>query len=1147
MTPETDPDIADAGVPSTSGTFSDYPLSPVLLDALAERGMRTPTPIQAAAIPALLGGRDVVGQARTGSGKTLAFSLPLLEAVDASRTSVQALVLAPTRELASQVSAVIADLGATRGVSVALLYGGTSSGPQRSALRRGAQVAVGTPGRILDLIGQGALWLDQARFVVLDEADEMFDQGFAQDVERIMDKTSNSRQTALFSATMPEWVRQTAARYLYDPETIAVDAGSEPASLVPHIAYVVPSLDRPPGRGGHGRGRDDADMQAKVVALRDLLDHRGEGSVIVFGRTKQGVDALSRQLDRAGYPVGALQGNMTQAERDFVMASFRSGRIDILVATNVAARGLDLVGVNLVINIELPESAELLTHRVGRTGRMGRGGQAITLLAGADLARWQILIRDVTLPILQLPWPGASAALARGDDQPASAAAPDDPHPTSSRPALARPEPDDSRAHDGPHDVPMEEALSMDDSESSPVPARSGQPAEADPAGTRPEPGRYERPTRRASRRPAASSTAPAASGDQDAPASPERSRPAGDASDLIARALASVGVAGATPPPPTVRATAAPSPVESPARRPMAAPVPETQPAPSQREDRRLVEPAVPVTPANVEAAATRAAVPEPLRGTPRPPWVRSAAERVGKWQLGSPRTASTTGPIPVVTPPASVSGAPVAPAVAASASASLLERPEPAGRREAVLTTEPVAPGTPATRSAVASTAPPVRRRGTAPPVAPVIVSDAATTTPVAAPPVVRPSEPARIPTVRASRSRLTAPPTVAPAPIDDEGSAEPVSVAAPEPTPAPTVEMPLDDAPADASSPEDATDTVAPVAAELVAQPEATTEATPVDAPTSPPRRRSRSSRAAQPEATATGELEIAETAVAEPVADSPAPKPRRASSRKAAAKPAGATGTPEPGATPPAETAGASVGTSDESSATLVAGESPATAPRTRRSGRGPAAAPEDAQTGKPEPTAVVASGGGDPTDPEETSTSEPAPTRGRNRSRRSEPAEPTEMTPPAPGNRRRSGGSADQTTATSRGRSTSTDEPAPPGNRRAPGQRSSGADGGTQGSGRGSGAAAGSGRRHRPSGGEDNAGNTGGPANGNSALGQTTQPPSGGSSGGSGPRRRPMASASATRCAACGTPHPKGSTRKYCPACERELAVRSQES
>jgi ATP-dependent RNA helicase DeaD len=313
-------------------------------------------------------------------------------------------VLTPTRELAAQVAKVVEDVSAGRDIRVALLYGGTAPGPQRAALRQGAQVVVGTPGRVLDLLSQGALWLDQVRFLVLDEADEMFDQGFAQDVERIIERTANSRQTALFSATMPDWVRKLAERYLYDPVTITVDADAQSISAVPHIAFDVPVPS--------GSRRHDDEQLAKFRALCDLLDHRGPGAVIVFGRTKQGVQLLARRLEQAGYPVAALQGNLTQAERDHVMAAFKSGAVDILVATNVAARGLDLLDVTLVINFELPESAELLTHRVGRTGRMGRSGGAITLLAPSEARRWSQLIRNVGNRIERRPWPGAEPALA---------------------------------------------------------------------------------------------------------------------------------------------------------------------------------------------------------------------------------------------------------------------------------------------------------------------------------------------------------------------------------------------------------------------------------------------------------------------------------------------------------------------------------------------------------------------------------------------------------------------------------------------------------------------------------------------------------------------------------------------------------------
>ena len=581
-------DAPDDGTVSAlpADLFTDYPLNPVSLAALAERDIALPTPIQAAAIPALLAGRDVVGQARTGSGKTLAFSLPLLEAISPERLTVQALVLAPTRELASQVATVISEFGAGRGISVALVYGGTSPAPQRAALRRGAQVAVGTPGRILDLVSQGALWLDQARFVVLDEADEMFDQGFAQDVERIMDKTSNSRQTALFSATMPDWVQQTAARYLYDPETISIDPGAMPAVSVPHVAYLVPDArtGRRPAIGGFGRGRDEADYQAKLAALRDLLDHRGNGLSIVFGRTKQGVAALAKQLDQEGYPVGALQGNMSQSERDYVMDAFRSGRINILVATNVAARGLDLVGVDLVVNFELPESAELLTHRVGRTGRMGRGGQAVTLLGQGNQMNWNLLTNDLPMPMPVQPWPGARLAL--GPEE-----------------ALA---PDVGHLRDG---APMPELSEPAESPGSTMTEPEGNEPMTDNRRDRAEPGGD---ARRGHSGRVATGAAPSRREGGTGATSETRD----SADDLIARALANTAVA---------------------------APVEGTRPAPARRDETATMS-APPDDNGSAAAAALIETTPAPGQrgGTPRPPWLWDAADRVRRWSIGVPAAGS-------------------------------------------------------------------------------------------------------------------------------------------------------------------------------------------------------------------------------------------------------------------------------------------------------------------------------------------------------------------------------------------------------------------------------------------------------------------------------------------------------------------------
>lgn len=385
--------MADLSETAQTAAFSDYRIGPQTLRALDTMGIVTPTPIQEQAVPALLDGHDVIGQARTGSGKTLAFGIPAVELVDPSIKAVQVLVLTPTRELATQVADVFSQLVAGRGITVGLLFGGRAAGPQRLMLRQGAQVIVGTPGRVLDMLNQGALWLDKVRYLVLDEADEMLDRGFAPDVERILGRTTSARQTALFSATVPEWVRKTADRHLNDPIEVSVDPGPENIAPVPHTAYDVPNDD-------------------KMAVLKQLLDQQGEGSIIVFGRTKHGVKKLARQLQTAGYPVAALQGNLSQNARDEVMDNFRNGRVRILLATNVAARGLDITHVEQVINMELPESPQLLTHRVGRTGRMGREGQAITLLSRDDNAKWRQLERGLGRKITRKPWPGAVAALA---------------------------------------------------------------------------------------------------------------------------------------------------------------------------------------------------------------------------------------------------------------------------------------------------------------------------------------------------------------------------------------------------------------------------------------------------------------------------------------------------------------------------------------------------------------------------------------------------------------------------------------------------------------------------------------------------------------------------------------------------------------
>jgi CxxC-x17-CxxC domain-containing protein len=375
--------------PVEAGSFSSLSLKPATRAALSRMGIEAPTPIQARALPALLAGRDIIGQARTGSGKTLAFGIPAVELVKPSDRFPQVLILTPTRELAVQVGQVLSDLSAGQNISTVLIYGGRAMGPQRDALRRGAQIVVGTPGRVDDLFNQGALRLDGVRFLVLDEADEMLDRGFGPQVQKIIQRTPAQRQTALFSATVPEWVHDTAAKHLTKPMLVAVDTKPEDVPAIDHVAYDVPDGE-------------------KINVLRQLLDHRGDGQMIVFGRTKHGVKKLAKQLEAAGYPIAALQGNLSQNARDRVMEDFRSGKVKILLATNVAARGLDISAVDQVINYELPESSELLTHRVGRTGRMGRAGRAITLLTSEDAAKWRQLERGLGTRIARQAWRGAT-------------------------------------------------------------------------------------------------------------------------------------------------------------------------------------------------------------------------------------------------------------------------------------------------------------------------------------------------------------------------------------------------------------------------------------------------------------------------------------------------------------------------------------------------------------------------------------------------------------------------------------------------------------------------------------------------------------------------------------------------------------------
>jgi ATP-dependent RNA helicase DeaD len=345
--------------------FADLGLRAELLDALSGLGYEEPTPIQREAVPPLLAGRDLLGQAATGTGKTAAFALPLLQRMPKGRTEAEpmALVLVPTRELAMQVSEAIHRYGRGLGARVLPIYGGQPIRRQLHAIERGVDVVVATPGRALDHIGRGTLPLGAVEAVVLDEADEMLDMGFVEDIETILEQTPESRQTILFSATMPPRIQRLAGRHLRDPVRIEIERERAPAGeapLVRQTAYVVPRAHKP-------------------TALGRVLDVEAPEAAIVFCRTRDEVDQLTETLNGRGYRAEALHGGMGQDQRDRVMARLRSATSDLLVATDVAARGLDIEQLTHVVNYDVPSAPDAYVHRIGRVGRAGREGVAITL------------------------------------------------------------------------------------------------------------------------------------------------------------------------------------------------------------------------------------------------------------------------------------------------------------------------------------------------------------------------------------------------------------------------------------------------------------------------------------------------------------------------------------------------------------------------------------------------------------------------------------------------------------------------------------------------------------------------------------------------------------------------------------------------
>ena len=371
-------------VPGSSPvSFADLDLRPELVQALASLGYEEPTPIQREAIPAMLSGRDVLGQAATGTGKTAAFALPLLQRLRPGGSSPRALVLAPTRELAMQVSEAVHRYGRDLGARVLPVYGGQPIGRQLKVLERGVDVVVATPGRAKDLIERGALTLDEVETVVLDEADEMLDMGFAEDLEAILSAAPKERQTVLFSATMPSKVNHMVRKHLNDPVRVQIAREAAPAGEAPKVrqtAYVVARAH-------------------KAAALGRVLDIEAPVATIVFCRTREDVDSLSETLNGRGYRAEALHGGLSQEQRDRVMGRLRSGTAELLVATDVAARGLDLDLLTHVVNYDVPNAPESYVHRIGRVGRAGREGVAVTLAEPRERRMLAAIERTTGQPI----------------------------------------------------------------------------------------------------------------------------------------------------------------------------------------------------------------------------------------------------------------------------------------------------------------------------------------------------------------------------------------------------------------------------------------------------------------------------------------------------------------------------------------------------------------------------------------------------------------------------------------------------------------------------------------------------------------------------------------------------------------------------
>ncbi len=375
-----------------SFSFSDFHISQAIIRAIKKMGFEEPTPIQVQAIPRILAGVDVTGQAQTGTGKTAAFGIPAIEQIDPSERGVQVIVLSPTRELAIQTAEEFSRLAQYNNkATVVPIYGGQPIEHQIRALKRGARIIVGTPGRVIDHMKRGTLSLSEVKMVILDEADQMLDMGFRDDIEKIVNKTPRKRQTILFSATLPKPIMEISRRFQNNPEFVRIS----------HRELTVPQVKQE---------YLEVRYREKLDILCRLLDIHDPKLTLVFCNTKRGVDDLTMMLQKRGYFAEGLHGDKKQTQRDRVMAKFRDGTIDILIATDVASRGIDVDDVDLVINYDVPQDIEYYVHRIGRTARAGRTGRAITFVGPKEIYKLRMIQKYARIQISRIPLPKARDA-----------------------------------------------------------------------------------------------------------------------------------------------------------------------------------------------------------------------------------------------------------------------------------------------------------------------------------------------------------------------------------------------------------------------------------------------------------------------------------------------------------------------------------------------------------------------------------------------------------------------------------------------------------------------------------------------------------------------------------------------------------------